>query len=240
MRGSIALVLLFSACGQVKDNPDADDSSPDSTQAMPDACNDADGDTVCDGADACPGFDDRYNADGDEIPNDCDPCPSDPAVGCAPVTCTVRFDEYWTAMGEGLDPEVPYGPLGIHFTNGAGFGIIGGEGNGDLGNWNLEGTNGSAVWGLWPMNHAMSWAADVTNVRLDFCRGHEDYSQVVTALRDGAPVDSQSVTLVGAYANQTMTFAGPIDALSWTHTAYYGIDNIRFDTTTTSGIQCPP
>ncbi|MGM5471000.1 T9SS type A sorting domain-containing protein [Flavobacteriaceae bacterium LMO-SS05] len=51
-------------------------------------CPDADGDTVCDADDICPGFDDLADADGDNIPDGCDACPSDPlktepgACGC--------------------------------------------------------------------------------------------------------------------------------------------------------------
>ncbi len=37
-------------------------------------CTDSDGDGVCDGADACPGFDDNLDADGDGIPDGCDDC----------------------------------------------------------------------------------------------------------------------------------------------------------------------
>ncbi len=36
---------------------------------------DSDADGVCDGADACPGFDDTMDADGDGVPDGCDPAP---------------------------------------------------------------------------------------------------------------------------------------------------------------------
>jgi len=41
-------------------------------------CYDTDGDSVCDGVDACPGFDDNLDADADGDPDGCDTCPNDP------------------------------------------------------------------------------------------------------------------------------------------------------------------
>lgn len=38
-------------------------------------CPDADGDTICDVLDICPGHDDRLDADADTVPNGCDLCP---------------------------------------------------------------------------------------------------------------------------------------------------------------------
>ncbi len=38
---------------------------------------DADGDSVCNDVDQCPGVDDRLDEDGDSIPDGCDPCPHD-------------------------------------------------------------------------------------------------------------------------------------------------------------------
>jgi len=42
-----------------------------------DVGDDSDGDGVCDGVDACPGFDDGADGDGDGVADGCDPCPVD-------------------------------------------------------------------------------------------------------------------------------------------------------------------
>lgn len=62
------------------DGPAVDTSLP--------ACGDADGDTVCDEDDTCPGSDDRIDADNDTVADGCDtwPCGAEPAAPAASVT----------------------------------------------------------------------------------------------------------------------------------------------------------
>jgi hypothetical protein len=59
--------------------------------AMP-SCPDADGDTVCDADDVCPGFDDLTDDDSDQVPDGCDVCPGgddsvDPDTDGVPSFC---------------------------------------------------------------------------------------------------------------------------------------------------------
>jgi len=57
------------------------DAAVSAFQGIPFSCpiddNDADGDTVCDPDDACPGGDDTLDGDGDDVPDACDACPLD-------------------------------------------------------------------------------------------------------------------------------------------------------------------
>ena len=61
-------------------------------------CPDADGDGVCDDADACPGSDDALDADTDGVPDDCDRCPEGPPdkltlpVGLQPADLVIVVD----------------------------------------------------------------------------------------------------------------------------------------------------
>ncbi|MCB9850200.1 MAG: VCBS repeat-containing protein [Phycisphaerales bacterium] len=55
---------------------------------------DADGDGVCDGGDACPGFDDAADADFDGIANGCDPCAGGAGTGDANADEQVNAFDY--------------------------------------------------------------------------------------------------------------------------------------------------
>jgi hypothetical protein len=55
-----------------------DCGDPDCAPAEVCACEDSDGDEVCDQDDACPGEDDRIDPDQDGLPSGCDVCPDDP------------------------------------------------------------------------------------------------------------------------------------------------------------------
>jgi hypothetical protein len=149
-----------------------------------------------------------------------------------PFACTIAFDDAWAdpSFGQGTDPDDYYGPFGVHFNNINGYGVISGEGNGDSGNWDIEGTYGSAAWGIWEGPHAITFDSPVTGVSLDFLRGHNDYSITVNAYLSGGLVGSQTVTVVGPHASEPVAFAGPIDELVLSDTGVIGagVDNIVY------------
>jgi cysteine-rich repeat protein len=74
----LPMSAVLSECGN--DIVEGDEVCDDGNVASGDCCSssctfeDADGDTVCDADDACPGFDDSLDADGDAVPDGCDPC----------------------------------------------------------------------------------------------------------------------------------------------------------------------
>lgn len=144
--------------------------------------------------------------------------------------CSVSFDDAWEALGQPADPDTYYSPFGVSFNNINGYGLIGGEGNGDPGNWDIEGTYGSAAWGIWIGPHSISFASPVTMVSLDMLRGHNDYSITVDAYLGGGFVASQTVTLVGPHVSEPVQFMGPIDelVLGSTGVSGAGVDNIVY------------
>ena len=59
----------------------------------------------------------------------------------------IAFDDAWSALGQSGDPGSFYVESDGATISGIYTGLIGGNGNGDPGNWNLEGINGSAFLG---------------------------------------------------------------------------------------------
>jgi len=160
-------------------------------------------------------------------------CPKQPVY---PKTCVVVMDDAWAAEDQGSDPTTFYADYGLTFDNTNGFGLIGGMGNGDPGNWDIDGTNGTAAWGLWNGDHSIALPPS-TFVSVDFLRGHNDGSITVTASFEGTEVSSVTITLTGAFDSETVSFLGPIDLLEWTNAFTLGLDNLRY---TAEGVTCPP
>ncbi|MEZ4238981.1 MAG: hypothetical protein R3F59_23075 [Myxococcota bacterium] len=149
--------------------------------------------------------------------------------------CAVGFDSVWETLGQGTDPTDGYTAYGIQFDNTAGYGVISGMGNGDVGNWDIEGTNGSAVWGQWPGDHEIDFGVDVIGLSMDFLRGFSDESFIVTAYHGVDVVDTDVVDLSGAFNADRVSFVGVIDRVAWTSSGYFGVDNVRYRTQDT----CP-
>ena len=56
---------------------------------------------------------------------------------------TINFDDAFAENGNGFNPATYYSGVSISGTY---FGVVGGVGNGDPGNWSLAGSNGSVFW----------------------------------------------------------------------------------------------
>ena len=214
--------------------PGQDDDDGDGVCDSDDLCDgddlsgDADSDGVCDNLDACPLDPPNDDDDNDGVCDSDDPCPLDPTDSCL-NDCVVWFDDAWGALGENGDPNVFYGGDGLSFVEGTGYGLISGEGNGDLGNWNIDGTNGTAAWGLWTGDFAIDLGGPAYDVSLDFLRGHTDYTLTVSYELDGLVVHTEVVSVSGAFDSDTTTYAGPTDRLAWTATtSASGVDNLRY------------
>ncbi len=153
-------------------------------------------------------------------------------------TCSIWFDDAWSVLGAGGNPDTFYSPFGVNFDIGPGYGLNGGESDGDPGNWNIEGTYGSAFWGIWSGVQGVTFNSPVTDVSLDMLRGHDDYTITVEAFLGGGMVGAQTVNLVGQYTSEPITFAGPLDqiVLYDTGVSGAGIDNLVY-----KGLpNCPP
>ena len=58
---------------------------------------------------------------------------------------TIAFDDAFAEHGNGFNPASYYPGVSISGTY---FGVVGGVGNGDPGNWSLAGSNGSVFLGV--------------------------------------------------------------------------------------------
>jgi len=175
----------------------------------------------------------------------------------------IAFDDAFAVMyplapGENADPTTFYlDSDGATFSGSWGSaGVVSGVGNGDIGNWNLEGTNGSAFLGC---NHGttcsptVSFNSNLSSLSLDVGLPAFGWSAdfLVEALINNLVVDSVTFNLtsnpsttsdptdlsnVGPW--QTATFNGVFDAVRVTAAfpdvgffSAFGIDNISYEVT---------
>jgi len=157
-------------------------------------------------------------------------------VAITAVPCVASFDDAWAANGQGSDPSPYYSAFGVTFDNSDGYGVIGGEGNNDPGNWNIEGSNGPAAWGIWSGTHSIFFTSPTAAVSVDFLRGHSDTSFTVYGHQVGGGQLTQTISLSGAYDVETAVFSGLVEEISWTNSGTHGVDNIQYESSST----CPP
>ena len=153
---------------------------------------------------------------------------------------TVAFDDAWAALGQGGDPATFYQPdLTISGTY---FGVVGGNGNGDPGNWNLEGTNGSAFLGsnrIPQSNPTFTFATPLADVSLDVGLPGFNWGIdfLVTAKLGGSTVATEAFNMTsfgdpGPW--RTVSFNVPLDSVMVQMTDNpgggfaFGIDNLVF------------
>ncbi len=161
-------------------------------------------------------------------------------LGVAASAATVNFDDAYAA-------NVPVGNYyaATHglTVSGTFFGLVGGNGNGDPGNWNLEGTNGSAFLGCnqnTSCSPTFTFANPLASLSLDLGMPGFAWSGdfTVTALLGNTVVDSvllnisspsqnagnwQTATVTGLFDSVTVSFAGIGGAFG------YGLDNVVFE-----------
>lgn len=155
------------------------------------------------------------------------------------VITNISFDD---AYGDSVfDPATYYQATdGVTFS-GTYFGVVGGVGNGDPGNWDLFGTNGSAFLGT---NQDLSGSPTINFANsinsLSFDVGvpfgwNQDF--LVTGFLGGSTVTTQSFSITddnnGNGTWQTVNIATEVDSVMVQKTSGigsgYGIDNYTFD-----------
>ncbi len=160
----------------------------------------------------------------------------------APAT-TVRFDDAYAALGESSNPATFYqADLGVTFT-GQYHGVVGGQGNGDVGNWELRGTNGSALLGIntnFTGSPTINFDTAVTGFSVDV--GVPEFGPVVdmtlraTGFLNGSVAEIRTVSITttgninGEWDKLTLTEfvdSVKIEKISGTANAF-GVDNYRF------------
>lgn len=157
----------------------------------------------------------------------------------AAAATVLTFDDAYSDLGDGGNPATYYSAEGVTIS-GDYFGVVGGVGNGDPGDWKLGGTNGSAFLGCNDGNSCsptFSFSSPVQNVSLDIGLAN-DWSATFTVAGylDGSLVDSDTVTVSdpGTADGTWDTFAldGAVNSVvvssSFTSGFAYGLDNFSF------------
>jgi hypothetical protein len=146
---------------------------------------------------------------------------------------TIDFED----LVNGTKVTTQYSALGATFTD-SHFAVVGGIYEGDPGNWDLDGTNGSHFLGFNgnpSYTQMITWDEDVFDLSLDVSRSNGSQSGdtfTVTGLLDGLVVDSQMITLAAINTWSSITLVGTFDEVQWggagTGFHPYGVDNIQF------------
>jgi hypothetical protein len=150
------------------------------------------------------------------------------------------FEDAWDAFGQSADPTLFYGAYGVTYYKNSPVGtggLVAGMSNGDPGNWEVEGTNGTSAWGLWYGDFSITFDETVMDVSLDFIRAGSDQAFTVEAYSRGAKVDSRAISVVGAWDFDTVFFPGPLDQIVWAFPAsFMAVDDLRYSAPT---LPCP-
>jgi hypothetical protein len=156
------------------------------------------------------------------------------ALGGNAAADVIAFDDAYAVLGDGGDPNAFYtNPV----FGGSYFGLVGGLGNGDPGNWDLEGTNGSAFLGTNSgYDGSMLFAAHLSEISLDVSRSAGSSAGQTFAIEyysAGTMVGSELVTLGDINVWTTLSFnAAAFDEVRWQGSANgfspFGIDNVVF------------
>ena len=162
--------------------------------------------------------------------------------GHAASAGVITFDDAYAALGNGGDPATYYSSEGVTI-GGVNSGVIGGIGNGDPGNWQLEGTVGSAFLGCNQgdsCSPTFNFASPVDDVTLDIGISYQSANFTVSGYLDSTLVDSDSFTVsAGTVGGTWDTFSvdGPVDEVVVSSSFndggfFYGIDNVNFSSAT--------
>lgn len=156
------------------------------------------------------------------------------AHGAHATADVIAFDDAFHALGQGSDPNDFYdkptfvGPF---------YGVVGGIGNGDPGNWGLEGTNGSAFWGFNnQVTGGLLFDTDVRVFSMDVSRSNGSapgQSIAVYFFRRGEQVGSKEIVLGRINEWSTISFVETaIDEVRFEGSTRgfspFGIDNIQY------------
>jgi hypothetical protein len=136
-------------------------------------------------------------------------------------------------------PAEQFAGLGVHFSSGS-FGIVGGIGNGDPGNWSLDGTDGSKFLGFnGPYSVTITFDTPVAYVSVDAARSNGSQpgdTFTLTAFNaSSSQIGTQTVTLGAINSWQAVALSVPnIKSVVLTGGGIsfhpYGVDRIQFST----------
>ncbi len=140
-----------------------------------------------------------------------------------------------------------YAALGVHFAA-TDFGVVGGIGEGDPGNWSLFGTNGTAFMGfngVFPTTYAMDMTFDgpVSGIAFDASRseGSSNGDGLSVAFwLGGNQVSATVITFQAINTWSTISYSGEVDRVTFegfgTNFHPYGVDNVQFNVPSPGGV----
>lgn len=151
----------------------------------------------------------------------------------------IAFDDAYASLDDGGNPATYYSSEGVTI-GGDFFGLAGGIGNGDPGDWSLDGTNGSAFLGCNDGNSCsptFTFASPVDQFSLDIGLANDWAANfTVSGYLDANLVDSQTLNFTDTGTTggtwNTFTLNGSVDQVvvssSFSKGFAYGIDNVQF------------
>lgn len=162
------------------------------------------------------------------------------AFSSASYAAVATFDDAWADLGGGANPGNYYSNLTISIPGG--FGVIGGVGNGDPGNWDLNGTNGPALLGLWTDNGPSTYqfAYPQTSIAMDVGSSFgDDNNYTLQAFLGATPVGAPVTANIidnnngnGTWQTLTVSGIGQFDSVQLSednNQCCTGVDNIVYD-----------
>jgi len=155
----------------------------------------------------------------------------------------ITFDDAYSDLGAWNKASTYYTSTQGVTLSGNYNGLVGGVGNGDPGNWNLDGTNGSAFLGCnfgTSCSPSFQFNSMISSFSVDIGLPDFNWAGVftVSAFLNNILVNSQAIVLSSGWSGlgpwQTASFTGGVyDSFSvtssFTSGSAFGIDNISFN-----------
>lgn len=150
----------------------------------------------------------------------------------------INFEEFPADNSNGPMQADRYSALGVAFVATDDGSTWGGIGNGDPGNWDLEGTNGSIFSGFNGSSYGLTmlFDTDVSAFAMDAARSAGSSAGDTITLEgwnDGGLVETLTVTFGDINVWSTLTLASSVDEVRWFGTGDgfhpFGVDNIQWD-----------
>jgi hypothetical protein len=160
------------------------------------------------------------------------------AAGSASAT-VINFDDAYASLGNIGNPATYYSSSDGVTISGTYFGLVGGVGNGDPGNWQLAGTNGSAFLGCNQgdtCSPTFNFDSPASNVSLDLGLSYGTTTTfTVSGYLNSTLVDSKTMTIsdpdttTGTWG--TLALSGAVNkvVVSTSGADAYGVDNVVFN-----------
>jgi hypothetical protein len=146
----------------------------------------------------------------------------------------INFEEF-PAYNNGTSLTNEYAGIGVLFNSADDAVTWGGIGNGDPGNWFLEGTNGSQFLGFNGPSHSASMLFDssIDSFMLDAARGGfgSGGTMTIDGYLNGGLVDSMSITFGNVNEWSTLSLSGAVDEVVMYGSGIqgFGVDNIHWN-----------